>query len=250
MLVTVEGFSARHGFSTRRGGVSEAPFDSLNLGRAVGDAPEAVEENARRLAQAIGVRTGQLVTIRQVHGDAILEAIGPGEGDRFLQPIGEADALISRAPGAVLCIQTADCVPVLLHAPDVSAVGAIHAGWRGTIAGIAARAVERLASEWGARPERMQAAIGPCIHRCCYEVDEALASRFQERYGESVIAAGAGERPHLDLVEANLRELSEAGLHREKISVLSACTSCDAERFFSHRRDAGRSGRQISWVAL
>ncbi|MFN7134267.1 MAG: peptidoglycan editing factor PgeF [Myxococcales bacterium] len=247
MLLTASRFTATHGFSTREGGVSEGPLASLNLGRAVGDAPDNVQQNARRLAQAAGLPVRALVTVKQVHGDAVHDVVRGGEADAFGDPQTEADAMVTRTPGLALCIQTADCVPVLLHAPDVHAVGAAHAGWRGTILDIAGATVRRLVA-FGAQPEAMQAVIGPAIHRCCYEVDEALAQRFADRFGAEVVLRGE-RRPHLDLVEANRRALLGAGLSADRIEAMPHCTSCD-RRFFSHRRDEGRSGRQISFVAL
>lgn len=226
-----------HGFTTRAGGVSPAPWDALNLGGAVGDAPERVAENWRRLEAATGLGFAR---VRQVHGARAVVADGPG----LLAE--EADAVISRRPGVAACVSVADCVPLLLADPDGGAVAAVHAGWRGTIARAAAEGVAALARE-GADPGRLLAVIGPSIGPCCYEVSAELAARFRAELGP-VITGEAG-RPHLDLWEANRRVLEAAGIRPERVELLGRCTACEADLFFSHRRDAGRTGRQMAFIA-
>jgi hypothetical protein len=235
-----------HGFATRAGGVSEGPYASLNLGFSTGDAREKVEENLRRLAAAAGAPLGALCRVSQVHGDRVLEARA-GEGGDSLRPVeGEADALWTEAAGTWVAVGTADCVPVLLVDPDGERVAAVHSGWRGTDADISARAVEALVAR-GARPERLLAAVGPCIQRCCYEVSGELGERFTGRFGPEVVASsGAGVR--LDLTQAVRLTLLRAGLKPGHVDVLKACTACEPERFFSHRRDAGRTGRHLNYV--
>jgi YfiH family protein len=224
----------RHGFTTRDGGVSAGPFASLNLGGAVGDDPGAVAENWRRLAAETGLGFAR---VRQVHGDRVvpLDAGGP--------PCEEADAVTTAAPGVAACVSVADCVPVLLADPRSGAVAAVHAGWRGSLARIAARAVEALVRAHGARPEELLAAVGPSIGPCCYEVSEDLARQFREAFGDAALPAPR----RLDLWHANAAALAEAGVRRA--DVLRRCTSCERERFFSHRRDRGRTGRQVGFVA-
>lgn len=226
-----------HGFTTRTGGVSPAPWDSLNLGGAVGDAPARVEENWRRLEVATGLGFAR---VRQVHGARVIRADEPCAAAE------EADAVVSLRPGLAACVSVADCVPVLLADPGSGAVAAVHAGWRGTLARAAAEGVRALAREAGAPPGRLLAAVGPSIGPCCYEVSADLAERFRLELGEVVGGDGAAR---LDLWAANRRVLEEAGLRPERIEVLGRCTSCEGDLFFSHRRDAGRTGRQMAFIA-
>jgi YfiH family protein len=225
-----------HGFTTREGGVSPAPWDSLNLGGLVGDDPGRVAENWRRLEADTGLRFAR---VRQVHGDRVIAAPPPGA------PREEADGVISGEAGVAACVSVADCVPVLLADPDTGVVAAVHAGWRGTIARIAAAGVRALAGPSGAG--RLLAVIGPSIGPCCYEVSAELAGRFTAELGPVV---GAGPRgPHLDLWESNRRVLLAAGIAEGRLEVMRRCTSCDSGRFFSHRRDHGRTGRQVAFIA-
>ena len=249
LFLTSDLLPVPHGFSTREGGVSQGPFASLNLAQGAGDGPEAVAENLRRLAAAAGARLERLHTVSQVHGDAVREAAA-GEGSAAGTapgPEGEADALWTAEPGAWVGVRTADCVPVLLVDPDGRRVAAVHSGWRGTDARIAARAVEALARA-GSAPARLLAAVGPCIQRCCYEVDAPLARRFDAGFGPGV-AEVHGEKGRLDLPAAVRRTLEAAGVPATHVDVLPHCTACDARRFFSHRRDAGRTGRHLNFVA-
>jgi hypothetical protein len=228
-----------HGFTTRDGGVSPAPWDAMNLGGAVGDEPERVAANWDRLRAAVGLRFARA---HQVHGDRVVVASEPHE------PREEADAIATRAAGVAACVSVADCVPVLIADPRSGAVAAVHAGWRGSLAGIAGRAVAALAQQFDARPEELLAAIGPSIGPCCYEVDPELAERFRAAFGPAV-ANSSPAQPRLDLWMANERALRAAGLPARRVEVLSRCTSCEPERFFSHRRDRGRTGRQVGFIA-
>ncbi len=250
MIVASKHFPVHHGFSSRVGGVSQGPYASLNLSASVGDEPERVEENLRRLARAASLRPGQLACINQVHGEVLVEVTSAGQGDEMSPALGDADGLYSRSRAAALCVRTADCVPLLLFAPDVGAVAAIHAGWRGALAALARLAVERLVACYGARAKCMHAAIGPSIRRCCYEVSEELAARFCRRFGDGVVTRRSGLEPHLDIAQACQLALLEGGLETERIDLLPHCTSCDATAFFSHRRDHGRTGRHLSFVAM
>jgi YfiH family protein len=228
-----------HGFSTRQGGVSPAPWDSLNLGGAVGDEPARVAENWRRLEQATGLGFARVL---QVHGARVVSAAAPSA------PCEEADVVVSRTAGVAACVAVADCVPVLIADPASGAVAAVHAGWRGTVARAAAAAVDRLVEESGARPAGLLAAIGPSIGPCCYEVSPDLAVRFEDAFGPGVVDRARGA-PRLDLWESNARALAAAGLRPERIDRLGRCTACDAGAFFSHRRDGGATGRQVAWIA-
>lgn len=227
-----------HGFTTRAGGVSPPPWDSLNLGRSVGDDPARVAENWRRLEAATGLGFARA---RQVHGARVVHLRAPTEPDD------EADGVLSTAAGVAACVSVADCVPVLLADPRSGAVVAVHAGWRGTVARAAHAAVRALAGLAGGEPDRFLAAIGPSIGPCCYEVSSDLAARFAREIGPVVHQEPAG--PRLDLWQANRRLLVEAGLRAECIDVVERCTSCDIGSFFSHRRDRGRTGRHAAFIA-
>lgn len=235
-----------HGFATRAGGVSEGRYASLNLGLSTGDARERVEENYRRLAAAVNAPLGALRTVKQVHGDAVLQAKGGQSMDTLQPQLGEADALFTEQPGDWIGVSTADCVPVLLVDPEGKRVAAVHSGWRGTDADIAARAVESLAAR-GSRPEKLLAAVGPAIQQCCYVVSPELARHFAERFGSDVVVA-RGDEFRLDLSRAVVLTLRRVGVKVAHMDVLQDCTACDSARFFSHRRDSGRTGRHINFV--
>jgi YfiH family protein len=216
---------ARAAFSTRLGGVSEPPFDSLNLGLVTDDAEAAVGENRRRLAASLGFEPEQVAFARQVHGTRLIEhPRAPG-------PV-EADGHVVREPGLAALVFAADCLPVAVAGP--TGVAMLHAGWRGLAGGILAAGVEAV--------EATSAAIGPGIGPCCYEVGEEVLDAF------SGLGDGIAEGRMLDLPEAARRLLSRAGV--ERVESAGLCTSCEAALFFSHRRDAGRTGRQggIAWV--
>ena len=231
-----------HGFSTRAGGMSTAYGrpDDLNLGFTAHDPRDTVETNRRRLVERIGSAT-RLITVRQVHAAEVLRVTSAG-----LATDAEADGLITDEPGLLLGIQTADCVPILIADPEHRAVGAFHAGWRGTAARIVEAGVARMAAEFGSDPEKLLAAIGPSIGRCCYQVGEEVAAIFTAdfEYGRALLA---GER-NLDLKRANGRQLLAAGLRGENISMSDDCTSCQPAKYFSHRAQAGVTGRMLAVI--
>lgn len=226
-----------HGFTTRDGGCSAGPYRALNLGDLVGDDPAAVAENWRRLEAATGLAFAR---VRQVHGARVVAADGPGA------PREEADAVVSSSPGLAACVAVADCVPVLLAAPEGRAVAAVHAGWRGTVALAAAEGAAALAAAAGVDAGRLRAVVGPSIGPCCYEVSGELAARFEAAFGPEVVRRG-GAGPRLDLWAANVAALRRAGV--AEVEVLGRCTACEPATFFSHRRDAGRTGRMVAFAA-
>jgi YfiH family protein len=172
-----------------------------------------------------------MASLKQIHSGLVLCA------DRDAGCVGEGDALISNWPGRLVSVRTADCLPILLADARTGAVAAIHAGWRGTVAQIAATAVACMTAEFGSRPEDLLAAIGPGIGKCCYQVGAEVARQF----GES----GAC---NLDLAEHNSRQLKKAGLMATNIDIISACTFCQPDEFFSYRREGERAGRMISYI--
>lgn len=233
----------RHGFSTRRGGVSTGKYATLNLGGKWGDDPEAVAHNRRRAAAAGGFDYDKLFTATQVHGARVALVVDGTLPERVAAT--EADVVASAVPGAVVGVYTADCVPILL-ADDDCRVAAVHAGWRGTVQGVAIAAVEALVSV-GAHRERLRAALGPSICASCFEVGEEVALQFEGLVPEAVVRK-SGARPHVDLWAANRALLISAGVPPEAIDAAPPCTMCDSERFFSFRRDGSGIGQQLSFV--
>jgi YfiH family protein len=218
--------------------VSEGKRATLDLGPVSG-VGEDVRENRARLARAAALDPGGLVLADQVHGSAVVRARS-GE-------IPEADALWTDDPGAWIGIRTADCVPLLLCSEDGRRVAAVHSGWRGTVARIAEAAVAKLGAE-GTPPRSLRAAIGPSIGACCYEVGEDLADRFAHAFGAEVVRRN-GPRPRLDLRLAVRRTLIQAGIAADAIEDVPGCNACESERFFSHRRDRGGTGRHLAFIA-
>ncbi len=207
--------------------------------RAPGAAPETREETARRVAAGLA-GDGRLLLMRQVHGAVVAPA--PWNGTP------EADAAVAIAPGLLLGIQTADCLPVLLVDPQRGFVAAAHAGWRGTAAGVTREAVRALVAR-GSRPRDLVAALGPGIGPCCYEVGEELRDAFGAA-GAAFFRPGPNGKPHLDVRAANVRQLLDAGLSAEAIHHLPDCTRCHPDLYHSYRREGHGSGRMISFVGF
>jgi len=265
-----------HGFSTRAGGVSEAyGGKALNLGYTKHDTHAAVDENRALLLRSLGPagiegKAWPLVRLRQVHTDIIHRI------DRAPERLLTGDGLVTDAPRLLLAVQTADCLPVLLADTERKAVGAFHAGWRGTLARIVEKGVGAMRLHFGSQPEHLRAAIGPGIASCCYAVGEELREQFhsqfsyatnlfreatesdpvRERYPLLFMNArppghsDAGRTIYLDLREANRRQLLSAGLRPENIIPLDFCTACRADLFFSHRAEQGVTGRQMGVVGI
>lgn len=239
-LLSVAGLAAPHGFSTRDGGVSDGPYRSLNLGANTSDGPEQVERNREIFADWFRVDSERLCLLDQVHGDRVVLA-EPGRSTA-------ADAQISNDPSLLLAIGTADCLPLLFHDRRSGAVGAAHCGWRGTAFGLAAKTVSAMQETFGSRPQDITVAIGPGICRSCYQVGAEVVERFLAAGLPAWLATPDGERWLLDLTAANVHVLERAGIPRRSILLSQACTSCDPDRFFSHRRDHGVTGRH--WAAV
>jgi len=244
-LARLDGFV--HGVSTRRGGVSRGPFESLNLGLHVGDDPAAVLENRRRLCQALGVELDALVAGDQVLGNVVAWATEAhrGRGARHANTaLPHTDALVTDTPGLVLAAFSADCPLVALADPVRRAVGLAHASRRGTLGSIALRTVRAMERLLGCRPADMVAAIAPSIGPCCYEVGGEVAAEARAALpdAERFLARRNG-RWHMDLWAANAAQLAEAGLDPRRIEPPSLCTRCRAETFFSHRASGGTTGR-------
>jgi len=221
-------------FTTRAGGVSAGAFATLNLSYGVGDAPDAVRENRRRVARAWRATLECLVEAEQVHGSTVASVGRDAAGT----VVPGADALVTDAPGVWLAVYSADCVPLLVVDPERPAVGALHAGWRGTAEGIVRVLFDVMRARFGTRPDRLRAALGPAIGPCCYEIDDPVARAMEgEAWWRDVATATRPGRWQLDLRGAIARQLLESGVASDAIEVVGGCTACDREQFFSYRRD-------------
>ncbi len=266
----------RHGFSTRPGGVSSCyGGQSLNLGMTRDDTESNVLRNRAQFVESLGATDASgkpwpLVQVRQIHSGIV----------RLIDAVPSApltgDGLITRTPGLLLAIKTADCVPVLVADIRYRTVGAFHAGWRGTVARIVEKGVGEMRRHFGSDPGELRAVIGPCIRRCCYIVGDEVHAEFESQfaYADELFhevfdsnslhvrypllflnqrAPGHGDAAstlHLDLVEANRRQLQDSGLAAKHIEVLEGCTACDTARFFSHRAEFGKTGRMMAAIGI
>jgi YfiH family protein len=265
-----------HGFSTRQGGVSTCyEGKSLNLGLTEHDAKSNVERNRAMFLAAVGAHHQDdspwpLAQVKQIHS-AIVHRVTSEAAET---PAG--DGLITDTPAVLLAIKTADCVPVLVADSKRRVVGAFHAGWRGTVARIVEKGVGEMRRQFGSTPGDLRAAIGPSIRRCCYRVGDEVRAEFHWQFSyadelfEEVFDSNAihvrypllflnkrapghgdlGPEIHLDLLEANRRQLRDAGLRPQHISVVEGCTGCDRTRFFSHREEFGKTGRMMAVIGI
>jgi YfiH family protein len=273
-----------HGFSTRVGGtsrldasvLSEKPQEKfLNLGFTDWDSRESVAENRQKFFRALGAFKVQVVALRQIHSD-IVHRVESTDGCTKVEPL-QGDALITRDPGVLLVVQTADCVPILLADTKNHAVAAIHSGWRGTVRRIAEKTLGRMQMEFGTKPEDVVAALGPGIGRCCYEVGTDVAKEFHAQFPDArewfdgpydALSAGEndpnwlpwltmkppGHAPppltvQLDLIAANRGILAGAGVPLANICASGYCTSCRTDLFFSYRRER-TTGRLIAAIGI
>jgi purine-nucleoside/S-methyl-5'-thioadenosine phosphorylase / adenosine deaminase len=239
-------------FSTRLGGVSALPKDALNLTTFKGETPENVAENRRRFLRALNAEGAAIVTARQTHSSDRCFIKSAGEARDFQ---GACDAMMTRAAGVLLGIQTADCLPILIADSDSGVVAAIHAGWRGTAARITERTVADLMLQHGLNPRHSIAALGPAACAQCYEVGEDVIERFKSefRYWPSLLGNfKEGGKAHLDVRAANRQQLLFCGFADDSIFVADYCTMHQNELFFSHRREghtsASGAGRLLSVI--
>ncbi len=233
-----------HGFPERTGGVSPGPRASLNMGVRWGDDRANVDENRRRLAAAAGYTAEQLQVMRHVHGTNVW-TVGEPVGDDA-----EFDGLVSNQVGPVLSAFAADCVPLLFAEPVARVCGSAHAGWRGTVAGVARNVVARM-SALGARPERIRVALGPSIGPCCFEVGSEVVVEFRAALGDlpGLVVPGP-DKDHIDLRVALRAMLESTGVLPEHIDDTPPCTRCTPERFFSYRRDGREGGMHMGFIGL
>jgi YfiH family protein len=265
-----------HGFSTRQGGISTCyGGKSLNLGFTSHDTHANVERNRGLLLQALGAVNKDeslwlLAQVRQIHS-AVTHLVS-----EVITQAPTGDGMITNVSGILLAIKTADCTPVLLADVKQRVVGACHAGWRGTVARVVEKGVGEMRRQFGTLPGDLRAAIGPCIRKCCYSVGAEVRAEFESQFTytsqlfEEVFDSNAihvkypllflsqrapghgdlGPEIHLDLVAANKRQLEDAGVRPEHISVVEGCTACDLKRFFSHRAEFGKTGRMMSVIGV
>ena len=233
-----------HCFTTRLGGVSTGIFDSLNLACHRGDTTQNVEENYRILANALGFDPKNVVLTRQTHSDIIRVVTNGDCGGLDHHTYPECDGLITNTPGLALVVFTADCTPILLHDPVTGAVGAVHAGWRGTAANIAGKAVQAMADAFGCDPGNIRAAIGPNIGACCFATDADVPTAMVNALGNRALEhiSTAGQKYYVNLKAINARFLENAGVRH--IDISASCTMCQSHRFWSHRVTQGKRGSQ------
>ncbi len=241
----------RHCFSTRFGGVSEGYLSSLNLGTHRGDDPAKVLENYRILGKAVGFDPLNTVFTKQIHSDIVEKVDRSHCGRGLLREVTEGcDGLITNEEGVVLTVFSADCTPVLFFDPVAKAIGAAHAGWRGTAAGIAAKVVEKLSAEFGSDPKNIRVAVGPCISQCCFETHSDVPNAMIESLGEDAKAhiLSNGDKYLVDLKGLNALWLRKAGV--EQIHIAKECTACEPDRFWSHRRVGDKRGSLATMITL
>jgi YfiH family protein len=234
-----------HAFLGRRGGKSVGRYAGLNTSYRVGDDPKIVSQNVCDAKLAVGIHDGRIVTMRQVHGDQIVEV-----KDRSVKEVGEADGMVTAEKDIFLGVLTADCVPILFVAPKNKLVAAVHAGWRGTLAGIVQKMVQRFESQHGVAPSELEVALGPSIGVCCYEVKDDVATPLMKRWGRLTtpsIQVREG-KSFVNLRRLNRDILRAAGVPGKQLYEVGPCTSCASEEFFSYRRERCETGRQMSFV--
>ena len=229
------------GITGRHGGVSRAPYTSMNLAEHVGDDVNAVATNRKIFFQQSGLT--DLHYCRQVHSACVINVDHTANATLKQHP--EADTLVSAQRGVPLGIFTADCVPIFILDVTTPAIGLVHAGWRGTLARIAVNTLERMQTDFGTLTTNCQIHLGPSIQKCCYTVSPELRTQFREQFGSNV-----HNGTNLSLQTANVNQLIGIGLPAASISVSPFCTACRTDLFYSHRAEAGRTGRMLSFIQL
>lgn len=242
--LTAEGIGVPHCFTTRYGGVSTGALASMNLTVKLDETPENVARNYRILGAQLGFSLEDLVMTRQIHSDIVRVVDRKDCNGCFHRDYPACDALVTNTPGVALVVFTADCTPLLLHDPVTGAVGAAHAGWRGTAADIAGKTVEAMVERFGCDPKNIRAAIGPNIAQCCFETDRDVPDAMTAALGDAALPyiRQAGDKYYVDLKQINAQFLRRRGVAR--IDISGDCTACQCQRFWSHRRVGGNRGSQ------
>lgn len=246
-----------HGFSTRKGGVSQGIYASMNLSFTRGDREEDVMENYRRIAAAIGFSAESIVCADQTHTTNVRVVTKEDCGKGVLRPkdYRDVDGLVTNVPGVTLATFYADCVPLFFIDPVNCAVGLSHSGWRGTVGRMGARTLEVMKAQYGTEAAAVYAAIGPSICQNCYEVSEDVAEQFQAEFAshredKTLLYKKENGKYQLNLWRANEIVLTEAGIRREHLSFPEICTCCNAELLFSHRASQGKRGNLAAFLGI
>ena len=242
--LAAEGITVPHCFTTRHGGVSTGIYGSMNLAIGQNDSLENVKANHRILGAALGFDPEKLVMTRQIHSDIVRVVTDKDCSGPCHRDYPYCDGLVTNTPGVTLMIFTADCTPLLFHDPVTGAVGAAHAGWRGTAQDIAGNVIRTMVREYGCDPQNIRAAIGPNIGQCHFETGEDVPLALQETFGEEVntFIEKRGEKYFPDLKAINALAMQRAGVRH--IDISDACTYCQPDRFWSHRVTRGDRGSQ------
>ena len=246
----------KHGFSTRKGGVSTGIFSSMNLNFKRGDDPDAVLENYRRMAAALNMRVEDMVLSDQTHTTNVRVITEEDRGKGILRPqdYSDVDGMITNVPGIVLVTSYADCVPLYFVDPVRKAIGLSHSGWKGTVGHIGQMTVEKMHEVYGSEPKDIVAAIGPSICQSCYEVSDDVAEAFRANFtadeaADILLDKGNGKY-QLDLWKANWYVLTDAGILPEHLSVTDLCTACHPDLLWSHRKTNGQRGGLSAFLSL
>lgn len=266
-LFLLSEWNARHerltaGFTGRDGGVSAAPWASLNMGLHVGDLDESVIANRRLLADAVDWPFEAWTCAEQVHGNRVFQVTenDRGKGRASLTDVvKDCDAIMTDLPGVLLASFYADCVPLYFYDPEHEAIALAHAGWKGTVQQIAAETIQAMANAYGTEPQALLAAIGPSIGGCCYEVDGTVINQVQQllaglglqgETAESMLKLSDNGKANLDLKEINRQIMIKAGILPIRIELTEYCTGCRRDLFYSHRKEGGLTGRMASWIGI
>lgn len=228
-----------HGMSTRMGGVSREPFNSLNMGLSTSDDPDAVETNRRQFFDYLGVSPKRVVFPEQVHSDHVEIVLQPGTVER-------TDALITNQKNLFITVQTADCFPVFVYDPMFGVAGLVHSGWRGTSRNIVGKTIRKMQNVFGSSPGRLTAAVGSGIQGVCYQVDSQTAAHFNTKYCTPDVPGHL----KLDVLAAILDQLRGAGIPPEQIEWDDTCTHCRKDLYYSYRRDGSASGRMMAILGI
>lgn len=246
----------KHGFSTRKGGVSTGIFSSMNLNFKRGDDPDAVLENYRRMAAALNMRVEDMVLSDQTHTTNVRVITEEDRGKGILKPqdYSDVDGMITNVPGIVLVTSYADCVPLYFVDPVRKAIGLSHSGWKGTVGHIGQKTVWKMHEVYGSEPKDIVAAIGPSICQSCYEVSDDVAEAFRANFtadeaADILLDKGNGKY-QLDLWKANWYVLTDAGILPEHLSVTDLCTACHPDLLWSHRKTNGQRGGLAAFLSL
>ena len=246
----------KHGFSTRKGGVSTGIFSSMNLNFKRGDDPDAVMENYRRMAAALNMRVEDMVLSDQTHTTNVRVITEEDRGKGILKPqdYSDVDGMVTNVPGIVLVTSYADCVPLYFVDPVRKAIGLSHSGWKGTVGYIGQKTVEKMHEVYGSEPKDIVAAIGPSICQSCYEVSDDVAEAFRANFtadeaADILLDKGNGKY-QLDLWKANWYVLTDAGILPEHLSVTDLCTACHPDLLWSHRKTNGQRGGLSAFLSL